>query len=292
MDRRPPSGVAPGRRRLGVLAGRVRVPLFWASIALILASLFDVVPAWFALVAFTLAFLLYLRLGTPRGPEVEVGVPVSGRWRAINSPGDKVPSHGLHAYGQTYAADLVYEPEDGTRPAFGQGPPIRRPEDFPAYGQPVLSPVDGTVVKVQDTERDHRCRSSWVGLVYLMAESAVREALGPRKILGNHIVIEVEGERRHDITYVALAHLKQGSARVHAGQHVRAGDQLAEVGNTGNSTEPHLHLQLMDHPNLLLAAGVPMRFAGDQVQAAGEDDGDHAPVPRTAEPFLAVPAER
>jgi hypothetical protein len=47
------------------------------------------------------AFAIYLRLGTVRRPAVEVALPVSGRWLAFNSPADRVPSHHLHAYGQT-----------------------------------------------------------------------------------------------------------------------------------------------------------------------------------------------
>lgn len=52
-------------------------------------------------------------------PAVEVDPPVTGRWSALNSPADKVPSHGTHVYGQTYAIDIVAEPEtgDGESPA-------------------------------------------------------------------------------------------------------------------------------------------------------------------------------
>ena len=60
--------------------------------------------------------------------------------------------------------------------------------------------------------------------------------------------------------YAVLAHLRRGSLRVRKGQSVRAGDVLAECGNSGNSTEPHLHFQLMDHPNPVFAAGLPVSF--------------------------------
>jgi murein DD-endopeptidase MepM/ murein hydrolase activator NlpD len=86
-------------------------------------------------------------LGTVRRPPVELGVPVAGRWQALNSPADKVPSHGRHAYGQTYAVDLAHEPVDGSRPEFGAGPSFRPPADYPAFGQPVLAPADGVVVR-------------------------------------------------------------------------------------------------------------------------------------------------
>jgi hypothetical protein len=74
---------------------------------------------------------------------------VTGRWLSVNSPADKVPSHGLRAYGQTYAIDLVHEPKEGSRPAFGTGPAFRPPEDFPAFTDRVLVGFsDGTSANV------------------------------------------------------------------------------------------------------------------------------------------------
>ncbi len=73
------------------------------------------------------------------------------------------------------------------------------------------------------------------------------ELLGPGRILGNHVVLDLGDE-----VYAALAHLRRGSVRVRPGDRVAAGQQLAACGNSGNSTEPHLHFQLMDHPSLHL----------------------------------------
>jgi murein DD-endopeptidase MepM/ murein hydrolase activator NlpD len=75
---------------------------------------------------------------------------------------------------------------------------------------------------------------------------------------------------------VALARLRRRSVRVAAGQRVTAGQQIAECGNSGNSTEPHLHVQLMDHPSVLLAAGLPLRFQpADGGPAALPCNGQH-----------------
>jgi hypothetical protein len=169
-----------------------------------------------------------------------------------------------HAYGQTYAIDLVYHP-DQDRPWTGMArrPLASRPEAFPGFGQPVLAPADGVVLRVRDYQRDHWSRNSWPAMIYLVAEGMVREALGPGRILGNHIVLDLG-----DGVYAAFAHLRRGSARVERGQRVTAGQQLAECGNSGNSTEPHVHFQLMDHPRVLMAGGVPFRFGGLGVPAA------------------------
>lgn len=200
-------------------------------------------------------------------PAVEVGPPVTGRWTALNSPADKVPSHGTHGYGQTYAIDIVAEPEEGSRPPFRWlWPVVRRNQDFPAFGAPLLAVADGTVVRASDGQRDHLSRNSGPALAYLMlVEASVRDMAGARRIVGNHIVLDLG-----DGAYAAYAHVRCGSLQVKAGDTVRAGAQIARCGNSGNSTEPHVHFQLMDHPDLDVARGVPFTWRGIGVPANGE----------------------
>ncbi|MFJ5104594.1 peptidoglycan DD-metalloendopeptidase family protein [Streptomyces sp. NPDC088554] len=206
-------------------------------------------------------------------PPLEVAVPVTGSWTALNSPADKVPSHGTHGYGQTYAIDIVADPEPGsggTRPAFAKvWPIVRRNRDFPAFDQPILAVADATVVHAGGGQRDHLSRNSLPALGYLMLlESGVREIGGARFIVGNHLVLDLG-----DGTYAMYAHLRRGSLSVRAGDRVHAGQVLARCGNSGNSTEPHLHFQLMDHPDLDVAQGVPFTWQGIGVPANGEAFG-------------------
>jgi murein DD-endopeptidase MepM/ murein hydrolase activator NlpD len=114
-------------------------------------------------------------------------------------------------------------------------------------------------------------------MLYLLLEGTVRELLGPGRILGNHVVLDLG-----DGVYAAFAHLRHGSVRVRRGDRVAPGQQLADCGNSGNSTEPHLHFQLMDHPSVLLAAGLPMRF--DRFQTAGTEQSG---LPHNLQPFTA-----
>ncbi len=94
-------------------------------------------------------------------PAVETGPPVTGRWTARNSPADRMLSHGTQGYGQTYAIDLVADPEEGSRPAFRWLWPVARPNrDFPAFGAPVVAVADATVVHASDGQRDHPSRDS------------------------------------------------------------------------------------------------------------------------------------
>lgn len=260
-----------------VFCARVRMPVCaGAAVSIVLGVAISV--SWLYWLGFGLLVIglgLYFRVGTLRGAPIEVQAPVTGRWLAINSPATRVPSHGTHAYGQTYAIDLVHEPADGTRPGFGWWPPFRRPEVFSGYGQPVLAPADARVVRVHERERDHRSRNSVPGIAYLFVEAAVRELFGPNRILGNNLVLDLG-----DGAYVVLAHLQRGSVRVRVGERVAAGQHLGDCGNSGNSTEPHLHIHLMDHPRALVAAGLPVRFRQFEV------DGEiHAGMPENGQIF-------
>lgn len=230
--------------------------------------------------AVLLAYLALRRLfaNTAAPPTRVVRSPVAGRWLGMNSPATKVPSHGTRAYGQAYAIDLVAEPQEGVRPSFGDTA-MRAAEAYPAFGQPVLAMVDGTVVRASGWQRDHRARSSLLGLLYLGAEGLVRQVGGPGFIVGSHVTI-----RSDDGTYAAVGHLRRGSVAVRVGDRVTAGTTIGECGNSGNSSEPHVHAQLMDRASFWTAEGLPMAFTGITI---GEDptqvtalpaDGEHMHV--------------
>ncbi|MGW2300459.1 M23 family metallopeptidase [Streptomyces sp. NPDC001809] len=205
-------------------------------------------------------------LARPRAA-VEVDPPVTGSWSALNSPADRTPSHGTHQLGQTYAIDITREDPAHPRPAFAWlWPVVRRSSAFPAFGAPLLAVADGTVVHAEDGQRDHLSRNSLLGVGYLLlVEAGVRSIGGSRRITGNHLVLDLG-----DGTYAMYAHLRRGSLAVRAGDRVAAGQELARCGNSGNSTEPHVHFQLMDGPDLDTASGVPFTWRGVGVPANGE----------------------
>jgi hypothetical protein len=250
-------------------AARIRPLLLVPGVLLIASGEIGVTPG--PLIGFLLlvGFITLDRVAPPQAPVTVVAPPVDGPWRALNSPATKVPSHGTHGLGQTWAIDLVAEPADGARPAFGSGGQWRPVSDYPAFGLPVRSPVTGTVVRVHDRRRDHRARSGWLSLAYLLVvEGFVRQVAGTRWMLGNHVVV-----RTGDGSCAVLAHLRRGSVRVAVGDVVDAGRQVAECGNSGNSSEPHLHVQLTDFPWVAGACGRPMAF-----RAGAADGGDGLPA--------------
>ena len=200
----------------------------------------------------------------PRG---RYRLPVRGVWTVANGGPDPQTSHSWSLVGQRYALDLVVTDGAGrTAP-----PGARRPEEYFAWGRPVVAPADGTVVAVRDGHHDAR----WIGIIDPLA----------RDPLGNFVVIEHASEE-----YSLAAHLQRGSVTVRPGQRVRAGAVIGRCGHSGHSTEPHLHWQLMDRADFFSAASLPVRFAqywrerdgrwelvGEAMPVRGERVSDHPP---------------
>ncbi|MFF3428917.1 M23 family metallopeptidase [Streptomyces sp. NPDC002602] len=227
-------------------------------------------------------------------PVREVGPPVAGRWLAHNSPADKVPSHGTHLMGQAFAIDVVAAPGDRPRPAAAWcWPPARGPRSYPAFGAPVYAVADAVVVRASDGRRDHLTRTSLPGMLYLMViEAEARQFAGPGAILGNHLVLDLG-----DGAYAVYGHLRRGSLTVRAGERVSAGQVLAACGNSGNSTEPHVHFHLMDGPHPETARGLPFTWRGVGLPANGAtfeatvEAPAEATVEATFEAAVDAPAE-
>ncbi|HSC25980.1 MAG TPA: M23 family metallopeptidase [Vicinamibacterales bacterium] len=158
--------------------------------------------------------------------------PVTVRWggptRAVN----------YHAFAppERWAYDLFVT--QGQRSARGEGKQLT---DYHAYGLPVLAPSAGAVRIVSDGAPDTPLgsRGGW------------------RNACGNHVAIDVApGE------YLFLCHLQAGSIRVGPGDPVIAGQQIGRVGNSGRSTEPHLHVHLQTTLDVEFGEGIPLFFHG------------------------------
>ena len=205
------------------------------------------------------------RISTAQHPQVRLApspvilsVPLRGACRVQNSPANRVPSHGTDAFGSSYAIDLVPVDEHlRSAPRTWRGlVAAEPPEIFVGFGRPVLSPVTGMVELVHDGERDHEARRSQLALVPYMLRRPQRAGLGAPGLAGNHVVIAIGSGG----PYVLLAHLQQGSVQVQPGQAVTVGAPVARCGNSGNSTEPHLHLQVSDSTDWTSSRGLPFAF--------------------------------
>jgi hypothetical protein len=141
---------------------------------------------------------------------------------------------------QRFALDVVKLNPAGTR-AVGIYP--SDPARYSVFGAEVRSPCDGEVTEAVDGHAD------------LRPPEADRENLA-----GNHVVVRCAEE---DVD-VELAHMKEGSIAVKQGERVTEGGLLGGVGNTGNTSEPHLHIHAVrtGSGSVLKGEGVPILFDG------------------------------
>lgn len=211
-------------------------------------------------------------LGGGRAPVV-LDLPFRGSWLARNSPARRVPSHGTHLFGTTYAIDFVAVDGRGL-PAprtWRTALSVETPELFHGFDQPVLAPAAGRVVIAHDGEVDHVARRSQLALVAYAVGQRGRVRGGPRAVAGNHVVVALGPAG----PFVLVAHLRQGSVGVVPGETVAAGDVLGACGNSGNSTQPHIHVQVTDSVDWSWARGLPMLFR--------RAEGGEAWMPRESE---------
>ena len=199
-------------------------------------------------------------------------MPFDGLWRVQNSPARRVPSHGTDLLGARHAIDFVGV--DGrNRTADSRSwrtfLATEPPELYFSFGRPILAPSSGTVVHVHDAEPDHEGRRSQLALVPYTLGQAARLRQGMAAVAGNYVVISLPSGG----TFVALAHLQAGSARVTMGQKVERGQHIGNCGNSGNSTQPHVHMQAMDSADLSEARGVPMLFRHFRERSSGSKEG-------------------
>lgn len=189
---------------------------------------------------------------------IDLGYPFTGRWLVQNSPANRVPSHGTTLFAISHAIDFVPGGQNGRSAPFTWRSLIRpeAPERFPGFGWPILAPVDGTIAAVVDGSPDHPAHRGLPSIGYALTQRQ-RAAAGWPGLAGNHVLIETP----HGIV-VALCHLQMGSTAVGQGQFVRAGQLIGKCGNSGNSTEPHLHIQAMDGTDPTTAHPVPITFRG------------------------------
>lgn len=189
-------------------------------------------------------------------PTLDLAYPFRGRWLVQRSPANRVPSHGTRLFATSYAIDFVPVDDRGRSARLSLASILRPepPELFAGFGRPLIVPAPGVVVTAHDGEPDHEAYRGIPSIRYALTQGR-RAAQGWSGLAGNHVVIELRSGG-----YVALCHLKHGSIRVSAGQRVAVGDEIGQCGNSGNSTEPHVHVQAMDARDLHRANAIPISF--------------------------------
>lgn len=144
---------------------------------------------------------------------------------------------------QRYAYDLIIVKDGQSYNGL-----MDKKENYYAFNKEIIAPADGKVVKIIDGMKDN--------------EIGETNTSQPE---GNCVVIEHKNNE-----YSMLAHLKQASIVVNEGDSVKQGQLIGKCGNSGNSTEPHLHFQVMNSPHYLNGQSIRIRFENGKEPIQGE----------------------
>lgn len=162
-------------------------------------------------------------------------LPFDGEWFVFW--GGRTLKQNQHAVtpDQRFAYDFLIAKHGSSHAGAG-----RKNEDYLCFGQPVLAPADGVVVEAVDGVDDN-----------------VPGVMNAKAPLGNHVVLDHGGGE-----FSFLAHFKKGSLVVKAGDGVKAGALLGRAGNSGRSSEPHVHYHLQTTATFARGQGLPAQFQG------------------------------
>ena len=174
-------------------------------------------------------------------------LPFDGAWTVVW--GGRTIRQNRHAAvrDQRFAYDFLIAKDNKSYRTTG-----KENADYLAFGQPVLAPAAGKVVAVVEGIEDN-----------------VPGQMNREQPLGNHVVIDHgQGE------FSFLVHLKKGSARVKVDERVEAGAPIGSCGNSGNSSEPHLHYHLQNTAVFAQGDGLPAQFRNYTSSGRFVDSGE------------------
>ncbi|MCD8827538.1 M23 family metallopeptidase [Staphylococcus gallinarum] len=176
--------------------------------------------------------------------QLQYSMPIDKTWSVVWGGHNELLNYHYPYINQRYAYDLVIR-KDG-RSYKGNGGDNN---DYFAFNQKIFSPQEGVVVDIKNNERDN-----------------IPGEMTKEKPLGNYVVI-----RHMENEYSLIAHFKNQSITVVPGDIVKKGQLLGKCGNSGNSTEPHIHFQLMDSPTLFNDChSLKIHFSNEDIPIQGD----------------------
>jgi hypothetical protein len=182
----------------------------------------------------------------------ELSLPCKGKWLVFWGGDTAAINHHHDVPAQRFAFDLLGVDATG-KTHRGDG---SKNEDYFCFGRDVVAPADGIVVEAIDGVRDNAPGS-----------------MNSYCLVGNCVVIQ-----HHSNEVSVLAHFQRGSVVVKAGEQVKRGQLLGKCGNSGNSSEPHLHYQLQNSPIFQDALGIKCFFQKVVLTKDGKTESNYSPV--------------
>jgi len=206
---------------------------------------------------------------------IVIRAPLRGvNWLAANGPSNTsahrramLPVNGQPHIGQRYAIDWIQLGADGKSFTGDE----HKSSSYHAWDQEIQAVANGKIVEIKDGIPENVPNSGQ------LAVPMTYETLA-----GNHVIQELG-----DGHFAAYAHLRPGTLKVKVGDTVHAGDVLGHLGNTGNSTEPHLHFQVCDAPSFPASEGLPFaidKFTLDDYQIDKAPNGRQALLVKSSHP--------
>ena len=183
-----------------------------------------------------------------------------------------LPADGSYRTPELFAIDWIRE-TNGTY-FTGDGSKLT---DWVCHRAPIHAVANGTVVTAINSRPD---------VPPYLPPGGNQTVLGPDDFPGNNVV-----ERIAPGQYAVYAHLEPGSVRVNVGERLRAGQVIGVLGNSGNTTGPHLHFGIQDSPNLLASNGLPFEIGSFTVEGTASNGSTPGTITVSGKPRQAKQSE-
>ena len=152
---------------------------------------------------------------------IELMNPLATKSVVFQGGRSSIYNHHYTVNGQSYAVDLI--PDESMAQS-----QMTTLTDFPCFNTAVYAPISGTVHKLRDDIKDNS-----VGTTNIRTPE------------GNFVILKIKNNK-----YAVLAHFKKASINISVGQTLKKGDFMGRCGNSGNSTAPHIHLQVQNEKDM------------------------------------------
>lgn len=180
----------------------------------------------------------------------KIALPFKGEWTVFWGGDTKEQNYHVAVNFQKNAFDIVINNAEGK----SHKTDGKTNEDYYAFGQPLLAACDGEVVWAVDGVKDN-----------------IPGTMNTVYIPGNAVLIRTKNNE-----YILMAHFKQHSIKVKQGDKIKQGQLLGLCGNSGTSSEPHLHFHIQDDEDFARTLGIKCYF--EEFKVNGEVKKDYSPV--------------
>jgi len=177
-------------------------------------------------------------------------LPFKGQWFTFWGGDNKRQNYHVTYRPQQGAFDFIVRDKNGS--SYERSG--TRNEDYYAFGKPIYAVCEAVVIKVNTGVEDNRPGE-----------------MNPVQAFGNFVVLRTANDE-----YIFYAHFQKESIKVKEGDVVKQGQYLGDCGNSGNTSEAHLHLHIQDGPNAMADIGARCFF--ESLMVNGILETDYSPV--------------